>query len=408
MNLLYITQYFYPEIGAPINRALANVRYLSNRKFQITVLTEMPNHPKGMIFDGYRYKFFISEKMENFIIKRFWVWTSKRKTSFNRILFYISFALFGSLYTLLRARKYDIIYISSPPLFVALIGLITKLCYPNKKIVFEVRDLWPDSAVQMGELNNKLFLSLSYMIENLIYSHSHKIIAVTEYIKDQIIMKGVSAQKVLIIYNGIETQQINLKIDAPISEIQEKKNSGNFIVIYAGILGLAQNLSTVIKAASILQKEKIHFFFAGTGPKEQQLMDEAKDLHNVSFLGEIPRNLIHNYLLAADCGVVPLASIPIFKGALPSKMFEYMAFGLPILLGIEGEAAKILTNSNGGIAFLPDDAVDLANKIILFCNHPEKLKQYSGNGREYVYKYFDREKQAKKLEYSLNCIQHSS
>ena len=140
MKILYISQYFYPEVCAPSNRAMANVKFLANKGHNVTVLTEMPNHPKGVIFTNYKHKLYIKEKLENFIVNRVWVFTSKKKNFITRMLFYISFMMSGLIHTLINWKKYDIVYTSSPPLFVAGIPIILKMLFPRSKYIFEVRD----------------------------------------------------------------------------------------------------------------------------------------------------------------------------------------------------------------------------------------------------------------------------
>ena len=407
MKILYISQYFYPEVGATTNRALANVRYLSGKGHEITVLTEVPNHPQGVIRDGYRGKIFMSEKLEDFLVKRVWVFTSQKKTFYTRIFFYLSFALLSTFYALFNARKVDWIYITSPPLFVSIPGLIVKIFYPNKKLVFEIRDLWPDSAIDMGELNNRTFIKLSYWLEKKIYRKATLLIPVTKSSKDSIIGKGIDKEKIEVIYNGIESAMMERVADERIDLIENKRREGYFVVIYAGILGLAQNLKTILETAKSTQKEKILYIMAGTGPKELELHNLASEwtLDNLIFTGEIPRNKIHNYLLAADCGIIPLMRIPAFRGTLPSKVFEYMALGLPILLGVEGEAEEILNESGGGIPFIPEDANDLREKIFYLRQNPDLLSEMGDKGKEYVAKYFLREKQAEQIEKIL--IQNS-
>ncbi|MBC8526085.1 MAG: glycosyltransferase, partial [Candidatus Cloacimonetes bacterium] len=179
MKILYITQYFLPEICAPSNRAYANVKYFSEKGHKVVVLTEMPNHPKGVIFKGYKRKIFLKEKMENFSVDRVWVFTSVKKNFFTRILFYLSFMFMGFLHTLFNWRKYDIIYVSSPPLFVGVIGIFLKKLFPKTKFVFEVRDLWPKSAVDLVELRNPKMIRLAEKLERKIYNICEKIIVIS-------------------------------------------------------------------------------------------------------------------------------------------------------------------------------------------------------------------------------------
>lgn len=403
MKILYITQYFYPEIGATTNRALANVRYFANKGHDVTVLTEMPNHPKGIIFNGYKHKIFVKEKKDNFLVNRVWVFTSERKTFITRILFYVSFMFMGFLHTLFSWRKYDIVYVSSPPLFVGVIGLWLKKIFKKTKFVFEVRDLWPDSAIEIGELKSRKAIKISLRLEKQFYENAEKIIAISQHMKNKIIAKGFSAEKILVIYNGTDTDFIENERKISGQFLRKYKKNNKFTVVYAGILGLAQGMQVLFNAADKLRNEPIQFNIIGIGPKELELKEkrEKLNLHNLHFIGEINRNIIHEYLLASDCGVIPLRNLELFKGALPSKIFDYMACGLPILIGIDGEAKNIIEDSNAGLFFKPENADDLTKKILWMKNHPKERIEMGKRGRKFVEKYYIREKQAEILEKEL-------
>ena len=398
MKILYITQYFHPEIGATTNRSLANIRYLSKKGHDVTVLTEIPNHPKGIIFDGYKGKMFMTESMEEFKIKRVWVFTSVKKNFVTRLLFYITFAILGSLSAIFRWGKYDIVYVTSPPLFVGMIGLVLKFFFPNTKFVLEVRDLWPDAAIEMGELKNKQFRNFSYSLEKSLYKKADHIVAVTKRFKTRIIEKGYSGDKISVIRNGSDLTFKKLEIS---NELKERyKTENKFIVIYAGILGIAQNLTTILKAAERLKDDNIFFLLVGTGPEESILKDysESRNLTNVIFTGEIPKEKMSEYFSLADCGLIPLKNIKVFERTIPSKLFDYMSANLPIILGVKGEAKEILEKSEAGICFEPDNVEDLVDKIIYLKNNKSEMSQMKIKGRDFVKTNFDRSKLAEKLD----------
>jgi len=398
MKILYISQYFAPEIGATTNRALANVRYLANNGHEVTVLTEMPNHPRGIIFPEYKRKFFIREKMEKFFVERVWVYTNPKKNFITRMLFYLSFAFFGSLRGIISGKKYDIVYVTSPPLFVGIIGKNIKKLFPKIKFIFEVRDLWPDAAIEMGQLNNKSYRKFSYKLEASLYEESDHIVAVTNRFKKTIIDKGVKAEKISVIRNGSD---LTFRPVKPPQELLDKYKSQNeFLIVYAGNLGIAQNLKTVLEAAKKLESENIKFIFAGTGPEAKMLNDFAVEqkISNVIFTGEIAKEKMSDYFAIADCGIIPLKNIQVFERTIPSKLFDYMSANLPILLGVKGEAKEILMDARAGICFEPDDVNDLVDKIRYCKNHPEELSEMSQLGRDFVVEHFDRNKLAAKLD----------
>ena len=406
MKILYVTQYFYPEICATTNRALANVRLFADKGHDVTVLTEMPNHPKGIIFPKYRKKIFVKEIYENFKILRVWVFTSKRKNFLTRILFYTSFMFTGIFFALLNWKKYDIVYVTSPPLFVGPIGLFLKKIFPKTKFVFEVRDVWPDVAVEIGELKNPKIIKLSHHIASKAYLCADKIICVTQSFKKRLLNKGISENKISVHYNGSDLQF--KKIQKKQELVKKYKLENKFVVLYAGNLGLAQNIETILFAAKILEKENIIFLLIGSGPKETELKNIVKkeNIKNVLFLGEIQKEQMNRFFALADCGIIPLKNSNIFRETIPSKLFDYMSAELPIILGVEGEAKKILEKSQAGVYYEPDNFKQLAEKIIFLKTNKKMLKEMSSKGREFVEKNFNRTIIAKEIERELSEIFH--
>ena len=398
MRILYITQYFYPEVGATTNRALANVKYLSEKGHDVTVLTEMPNHPKGIIFNGYKGKIFMTETMESFKIKRVWVYTSKKKTFVTRLLFYFSFMFMGILSSVVNWRKYDVVYVTSPPLFVGPIGIVLKKLFHKTKFIFEVRDLWPDSAIEIGELNSKKAIKLSYALENSLYKTADHIVGVTKSIRDDIIAKGFKENKVSLIYNGTDLEIKEEKID--LSLLKRYNLENKFTVIYAGNIGLAQNIKTVIDAVNLLNNDDISLLIVGTGPEEKMLQNYVKEnrIRNISFTGEVKRCDVGKYLALADCSIVPLRNVRVFEKALPSKLFDYMSVNLPVIAGLKGEAKELLESTETGICYEPEDVSDLSEKIKFLYDNPDILEKLSKNGYNIIKEKFNRETSAAKLE----------
>jgi glycosyltransferase involved in cell wall biosynthesis len=399
MRILYITQYFIPEACAPPNRAYANVKYLSEKGHKVVILTEMPNHPKGVIFDTYRRKIFCHEKMDGFDVLRVWVYATPNKNLITRLLFYISFMVLGFIYAVINWKQYDTVYVTSPPLFVGVIGLLLKHIFPKTKFVFEVRDLWPDAAVALNELNNKKFIKLSQKLEYKCYTLANKIVAVTKYFKDEIVKKGITSTKIDVVCNGTDIDSWEKSYNKKFVDILGYKDK--FIVIYAGNLGVAQGLETLIYAANEVKNQKdILFLFVGDGPIKKQLeqLKNSLKLNNVIFLPAVPSKEICKYLSIANCGIVPLKKSEVFLGTIPSKIFDYLSCELPILLGVDGEARKILEKSKGGLFFEPENHNDLIKNIIYLKDNPDIRKNMGKAGRKFVEKYYNRKILAKKIE----------
>ncbi len=290
------------------------------------------------------------------------------------------------------------VYVTSPPLFVGPIGIILKKLFSKTKFIFEVRDLWPDSAIEIGELSNTRAIKMSYALENKLYKTADHIVAVTDSIRKDIINKGVSPEKVTLLYNGTDLLISRQNPDEVISRKYDITN--HFTLLYAGNIGLAQNLRTVIDAVAPLRDKNIQLLIVGTGPEEKLLKGyvHSQKIGNVKFVGEVPRGDIGKYYAVADCGIVPLRNVRVFERALPSKLFDYMSVDLPILAGLKGEAKVLLEETNTGICFEPDSVTDLREKVSYLYENPEVFKKMSCNGYKTVKEKFYRKDIAEKLE----------
>ncbi|MBS3741616.1 MAG: glycosyltransferase family 4 protein [Candidatus Cloacimonetes bacterium] len=395
MKILYITQYFYPEVSATSNRAYANAKFFAAAGHNVAVVTEMPNHPKGIIYDNYKGKLYCREKLDGIDILRTWIYTSPKKTFIKRIMFYVTFMFFGAIIALLNWRRFDVIYVSSPPLFVGFIGLLIKKIFPKTKFVFEVRDLWPKSAIDIGELKNKTIINFSEKFENKLYRVSNKVIAVTEGINDYI--NNIIPGKSVLIPNGVDLSLYETK-----GRTDEK-----FIIVYTGTLGLIHGLEIIIKAAKKLKEESdIIFQFIGDGPKKVELKKLAADykLRNVDFIDSVPVDQIKTYLTSASVGISTTKKLELCKGTLPVKIFGYMACELPVLSSGWGESAILIDKSGAGLNSEPEKVDELVDRILWMKRNPDKISQMGKKGRLYVEKNYNRKEQAKEIENLLKSI----
>ncbi len=394
MRILYISQYFHPEIGATTNRAAAIATELCKRGHHVVLLCEMPNHPAGVIFPGYKGKLFCREDFHGIPVIHLPVIASPRKNFLNRILMYLSFSVSAAGYIMFRRPRYDLIYVSSPPLFVALCGLLSKLLFSRRKFVFEVRDLWPDSAIELGELNNGMLIRFSTALEQRAYRKSDLVIAATDYIGKIIQTKGTPAEKVFVNRNGVDSVVLET-----FAEKESRPAGALFTAIFAGNMGVAQNLETVIRCAGILADEPIRFVFIGGGPGKAKLQQLSRSLQldKVEFRDQVPKAEIGKALSAADCGIVCLKDLPVLSGALPVKIFDYMAYELPIVCGIRGEAADVVNEAGAGIVVMPDDPQDMAEALRKLMREPHTCSTMGKSGRDYVLSRFQRSQLAAAL-----------
>jgi glycosyltransferase involved in cell wall biosynthesis len=346
MRVLYFTQYFPPEVGATQTRAFEMSRYLAAQGHKVTVVTEVPNHPSGIIPPEYRRRLSERAGEDGVDVLRLWVWASPEKTFESRMRFYLSYMGMAALAGALIRGRYDLVYATSPPLFVAVAGAVVALLR-HIPFVFEVRDLWPESAVSLGELSSKRAIAAASRLERWLYSRATQIVVVTNGIRTRLIERGLSREKLCLITNGANTElfRFDPKERARIREALGLRDK--FVVLYAGIHGIAQGLENLVQAAHLLRgREDISFVFVGEGPKKAHLLKLKDDLglDNVLMLPEVLSGEIPAYRSAADCDIVPLRDVPEFKGALPSKMFEAWACSRHVILiaAREGEAAQVL------------------------------------------------------------------
>ena len=406
MRILYFSQYFPPEVGATQTRAYEMSRYLAEQGHAVTVVTEIPNHPSGIIPQAYRGRLSERRKEGGVDVLRLWVWASPEKTFKSRMRFYLSYMGMAVLAGSLLRGKYDVVIATSPPLFVGCAGLVASIIR-HIPFVFEVRDLWPESAVALGELSSKKAIRLAERLEMILYRRATRVICVTKGICSRLLQRGIPEHQVTLIPNGANTDLFTYDQASAQLLTSTFGLEGKFVALYAGIHGIAQGLETVLEAAHILRgRDDIVFLFVGEGPKKAELLErkEAIGLANVLFLPEVATSEMPGYLSLASCAIVPLRDEEIFRGALPSKMFEAWSCGRPVVLSIAGEAAELLTKAGGGIAVAPENPRDMADAILNLAENRPVAAQMGASGAAFVRSQYSRREQARKLEALLRSV----
>jgi colanic acid biosynthesis glycosyl transferase WcaI len=400
MRILYISQYFPPEAGATQTRAYEMAKTWVSLGHNVTMLTEFPNHPSGIISASYKGKFIERTELEGIDVVRVWVRASPLKTFINRMLFYLTFMVNASIAGLISThREFDFLYATSPPLFVGVAALF--ICFFKRiPMAFEVRDLWPESAVALGELKNQRVILTATRLEELCYRKATQIIVVTHGIYDRLIKRGISEKKLYYVPNGAN---LDLFTFNPYERERIRHEMGlenKFIAIYAGIHGLAQGLETVLETARYMESNSlVHFILIGDGPKKAEIVSLARsyNLPNITLLPEKPREQIPAYLSAADVALAPLKKVDIFKGALPSKIFDAWACERPVILSIDGEARELVEKINGGVYVPPEEPKILAETIQSLMNSPGARQSMGKNGLKYTYEHHSRAALAENL-----------
>jgi len=400
MRILYLSQYFPPEIGATQTRAYEMASHFVRLGHSVTMLTEIPNHPSGVIPPEYRRKLYAKSLLSGIEVIRVWVYATPVKNFRKRVFFYFSYLVNAIIAGMLLAKgTYDVVFASSPPLLVGWAGLVLSR-WKKSPFVFEVRDLWPESAIKLGELSNRLAIMGATWIEEASYKEAKKIIVVTNGIREHLIERGVPIEKIEVIPNGSNTEIIKFSPDGRERIRRQLGLDEKFVAIYAGIHGVAQGLETVIEAARMMRdRSDVLFLFVGEGPQKSRLQSLASgyNLSNVIFLPEQPQEVISEYLSAGDVALVPLRKVDLFKNALPSKIFDAWACERPVLLGVEGEAKYVLEKAGGGLFIPPENPREMVSALQKLNSSPELRRTLGRNGRLFTHQYYSRQAQAEKL-----------
>ena len=399
MRILFLTQYCPPEVGAPQNRIFEFAKKLKEFGHEVTILTALPNYPRGEIFEEYKGKKVVLEEIEGIKIIRTSIYATKSKSFIKKLRNYLSFTFSAVFQGAKYINKQDVLITESPPLFLGWSGYVLAKI-KKAKFIFNISDLWPESAIKLGVLHNKLFIKMSVWLEEFCYRKADAVTCQTQGIVNDIVNRGVDKNKVHLITNGVDTKLFKSenRDECFRSEIGIKNK---FALCYAGIHGLAQGLQVIINAAEIVKdEENIQFIFIGDGPEKQDLigMVKEKGLKNVTFLPLQPKANMPKMVASMDAAIIPLKKLELFKGALPSKMFETLSSEIPIILPVQGEAAKLITSANAGIVVEPENPKEIAEAVLKLYNDIELRKKLGENGRAYVMENYARENITKKLE----------
>jgi glycosyltransferase involved in cell wall biosynthesis len=406
-QVLYISQYYPPEACAPAARVDSFSREWVRAGAEVKVLTGFPNHPEGVLHPGYRKRWkrgFVREEREGVKVYRTWLYPSANRNLWRRGVNFASFAFSAAVAGPCVAPRNGVVIATSPQILVGAAGWVvgTLRFLPW---VFEVRDLWPESLVGVGQTtaDSLLYRSVGH-IANFLYRHATHIVVDGEWKRQHLIDQGLEERRISVIRNGVE-EDFCFDPDsdaARIARYKLRKEWGlrdEFVPLYAGTLGMAHGLETVLQAAQRLRGyPNIVFLLMGAGAERAQLCQLIGDmrLSNVRVLEKQPRERVPEFLAAADACLVPLRNKEVFKTAIPSKMFEAMAAGKPPILGVEGEAKEILLANQAGLAVQPEDPEAMAAAILRLQKEPSLCRVLGRKGRQAVLEKYLRPTQAAK------------
>lgn len=385
MRILILTIYYPPEVGANSRLASGLAAGLNDLGQEVTVLTDFPHYPSGVISDGYRGKLWMRERIGDIQVIRSWLLVGPRANKWLRIANNLTFAA-SAIVSGLLAGKQDVIYIYSPPLFLGITGYVLSRL-KGIPFVFNVQDIYPEIAIKHGIVKSPRMIRALERLERWIYRKAAHVSVISEGFKQNLMEKGVPGDKVSVIPNWVETEQF-----APLPRencfSQEHGLCDSFVVMYAGNMGHSQGLEVVIEAARLLQdNRKIRFVFVGDGVKRADLaaLAETYALENVTFLPYQPRERMPEVIASADVSLVILEPEK-SKTTIQSKTYEIMAMARPILAAVDqdGDNWRLIEQAQAGIWCRPGDPeafVAVVQKLF----EDEPLRHELGRrGRTYV------------------------
>jgi glycosyltransferase involved in cell wall biosynthesis len=401
VKIVYVSQYFPPEMGAPAARAVELARHWVRAGHEVTVLTGFPNHPTGVVPVEWRSRLrnlIYHEQVEGIRVVRTWLLPLPNRKAHERMLNYGSFCV-SAAWRGMEIPRPDIVIATSPQLLVGLSGWWISF-WKRTPFVFEVRDLWPESlsAVGMGSENSFLHRVLG-KIAGFLYRKASRIVVVTPAFKDNLVKYWhLPAKRISIIENGVESS-----LFSPDRNDQELKTrlglTNKFVVGYIGTMGMAHGLDTLIEAASILQRvdPRVAFLLVGEGADKERIQAtvRARGLSNVCFVDQQPRETIPAFICASDACLVLLKKTDLFKTVIPTKMLEFMSCARPVILGVDGQARQILEEARAGIAIEPENTSALVEAIQTLAGDDMARRAFGAHARAYIVERCSREQSAR-------------
>lgn len=383
MHILFITDNFPPEVNAPASRTYEHCSEWVKAGHQVTVITGAPNFPKGKVFSGYQNRIWQTELVSGIRVIRVWTYITANEAIIRRTLDYLSFML-SSFVAALLVRQVDLVVGTSPQFFTVCtactIGQLKRVPW-----VFELRDMWPDSIKAVGALKKNHMLAVLNKLELFLYRNATLIIALTYSFKESLVDRGITAKKIHVVTNGVDTERFY-----PRNKDQELRNElglqDRFVAGYIGTHGLAHGLDTILNGAKLLNNLpgdlRFCIIFLGDGAAKSSLQRRVRieGIQNIVFMDTVSKEQVTRYWALLDVAIIHLKSDPLFKTVIPSKLFECMGMGLPVLHGVSGESADIVEREDVGIVFEPGNSEDFVSSLQRLADNPDLRARLKCNG----------------------------
>jgi glycosyltransferase involved in cell wall biosynthesis len=404
MKILFFSHYFPPEVNAPANRTHEHCRRWVQDGHQVTVVTGVPNHPRGVIFEGYQNRWIQEETVDGIRVIRTWMYLTPNSGFARRVANYLLFAA-TALLASLRAGRPDVVIATSPQFFVGVAGALTAKL-KRTPFVLEIRDLWPKSVVELGQLSPGPILSLLEALERWLYRSAAGVVVNTRTFRDHVLERGVDPDNLELVYNGIDPQLFK---PSPRNEalLATHDLDGHFTVAYVGTLGLAHGLTLLVDVADRMKhRERLRFVLIGDGADREKLEAEIarRQLDNIVLLGLQPREAMPDWIASIDLLLVLLRDLPVFETVIPSKIFEFLAQERPVVLAAKGEIRRLMQEANGALVIDPEAEDQMVAAIEEVMNDPETARQRAVSGREWVEGGFLRDDLARRMATFLERV----
>ncbi len=404
MKILFVSHYFPPEVNAPANRTFEHARRWVEDGHEVTVLTGVPNHPRGRIFEGYRNRWIQEERRDGIRVIRTWMYLTPNSGFLRRVANYLLFALTAVLASP-RAGRPDVVVATSPQFFVGVAGaVIARL--KRRPFVLEIRDLWPKSIVELGQLEDGTILRSLEALERWLYRSAQGVVINTRTFESHLVERGVDPARIELVYNGIDPALFAPRPKSP-ELLAAHGLEDRFTVAYVGTLGLAHGLTLLIDVAERLRsRERLHFLLIGDGADREKLEADvaARGLDNVTMVGLQPRERMPEWIASIDLLLVLLRDLPVFETVIPSKIFEFLAQERPVILAAKGEIRNMIEEAQAALVIDPEDEDQLAKAIEQVVDSPSEAAERARAGRLWVEGGFLRDDLARRMAGFLERI----
>jgi len=404
-HILFVSHYFPPEVNAPANRVYEMARSWVRAGRSVKVVTGFPNHPQGIIPPHYRRKIYQRESVDGIEVHRCWVFAAPNSGIVRRIMNYLSFMVSAIVTGIIKTGRADCVVATSPQMFVGVAGWIVALV-KRAPFIFEVRDLWPEEIVAVGAINNRWIIQSLEILEMFLYRRAARIIALAEGTIDILSRRGVPVEKIILIPNGVDLSRFH--VGRRNNHVRDLLNlNGDFLVSYIGTVGMAHKLEVFVEAARLMKDTpRVKFLIVGDGAEKQHLRRRQikLGLNNLLLLDQQSHEEIPSFYEASDCCLVHLKRAELFEKNIPSKIFEIMASGKPVLLGTRGESKRLVARAGCGVFFEPENAADLVAGIRRLQKNPQWGRRLGRSGSKFVRRHYSRENLAARYLAALDTV----